>query len=95
VLPLAATTTTPAAQALSTAVCNDEKPPGPPRLMLITLAPCATAQSTPCATPNQVPEPPASSTFTGMILHDQQTPAMPAPLFVFAAMMPETNVPWP
>ena len=93
-LPLAATTITPAFHALSTDVCNPESGDVEPRLRLITFAPCDTAQSTPCATLNVLPLPVLSSTFTGIILHAQHTPAPPWPLFVFMATMLATNVPW-
>ena len=93
-LPLAPTMTTPAFQALSIESCSDDVPDVAPRLRLITFAPCETAQSMPCDTANVLPLPVLSSTFTGMILHSQQTPAPPTMLFVFAAMMPDTNVPW-
>jgi hypothetical protein len=92
-LPLAATTMTPAFQALSIDVCKPESGADDPRLRLITFAPCATAQSMPCATWNVLPLPLLSSTFTGMIMHAQHTPAPPSPLFVFIATMLDTKVP--
>src|ERR1700682_5472197 len=85
---------TPAFQALSTDVCKLESGVADPRLRLITFAPCDTAQSIPWATLKVLPLPVLSSTFTGMIMHDQQTPAPPCPLLVFMATMLETNVPW-
>src|SRR6476469_5022429 len=86
--PAAATTTTPRAIALATEVASTALLPGPPSDMLITLAPCPTAQSMPSATSASYPSPFASSTLTGMALTFQPTPATPAPLFAAAAMMP-------
>src|ERR1051325_2135072 len=71
----------------------------PPRLRFITLAPWSAAQVMPLATLAEVPEPVLSNTLTGMIfvlsvsepacpLHPE-IPAMPIPLFVSAAAIPD------
>ena len=49
----------------------------------------------PAAMLDQVPPFVALSTLTGMILTLGAMPAMPCPLFIAAAMMPATCVPWP
>ena len=48
----------------------------------------------PSATPKNVPSPPSSSTFTGMIAQPKASPAMPMPLLVASAMVEATCVPW-
>ena len=59
----------------------------------MTSAPLSAAQRTPLAMSSYAPLP-SSSTFTGMIFAPGATPAMPTPLLVAAAAMPETWVPW-
>ncbi len=61
----------------------------------MTSAPLSTAHSIPSATSRPDPDPVAPSTFTGMILHVQHTPATPSPLLDSAAAKPATDVPWP
>ena len=56
------------------------------------LAPWSTAQRMPSAMPAAEPEPLASSTLTGMIVHAAQVPATPMPLSARAAMTPATIV---
>ncbi len=70
-LPVAATTTTPASTArlLAIAVGSLSQLPGnapPPRLIEITSAPFATHQSIPAITSSANPEPPAPSTFAAI-----------------------------
>jgi hypothetical protein len=60
--------------------------------MLMTSAPWSAAQRTPLAMSSYAPLP-SSSTLTGMILASGATPAMPTPLLVAAAAMPDTWVP--
>ena len=86
--------TTLAAIARETALQRVVEEEEPERLMLITFALWLTAQSMPAATAAYEPDPPESSTLTGRILEASATPAIPVPLFVFAAAIPATWVPW-
>jgi hypothetical protein len=59
----------------------------------MTLAPLSAAKQMPRATSESLPEPLASSTFTGSTFAAGATPATPEPLPVTAAMIPATCVP--
>src|ERR687886_738754 len=59
------------------------------------IAPGCAAQMIPFATPASDPDPLELRTFTGMIGDETATPLTPTPLFVEAAAMPATCVPWP
>jgi hypothetical protein len=61
----------------------------------MTLAPRSTAKVMPAAMSSSLAAPFRSSTLTGMIRPRQAPPATPCPLFVTAAAMPATIVPWP
>src|SRR6478672_944516 len=94
-LPAATTTTAPLPTAYFTASCSAGSSSGPPSDRLMVLAPWSAAHVRPWMTSESEPPPWESSTFTGMTLAFQATPAMPSVLSVWAAMMPATMEPWP
>ena len=67
----------------------------PPRLMLMTSAPCSRAQSTASRmSPNET-KPLSSAILIGISVESGAMPAMPSPLLVSATIVPITWVPWP
>ena len=67
----------------------------PPRLRLMTSAPCSRAQSTASRTSDRAMNPSESATLIGIRVDPGAMPAMPSPLFVSATIVPVTCVPWP
>jgi hypothetical protein len=94
-LPAAATTIAPRWSTDVTASRNVWENEVPPRLRLTTRAPWSTAQTMPFEIGEYGPLPLASSTFTGTSEESNASPATPTALFVAAAAMPATWVPWP
>ncbi len=95
-LPAATTTTTfkRPAWKIASAIAVSPGPAGPPRLMLITVAPFDAANRMPFAMSELEPLPSPSSTRTAMICACGATPATPIPLSAIAAAVPATCVPW-
>ena len=100
-LPAAATTTTPlelaywiaCSRSVTRPVMTSACAPGSaPSERLMTFAPWSAAQRTPAAISSNEP-PSAPRTFTASSFASGAVPAMPVPLFVVAAAMPETWVP--
>ena len=97
-LPAAATIRTPASRAAVNVGWPSATWSGvsaPPRLMLMTSAPCSRAQSTPSRmSPNET-KPESSAILIGIRVESGAMPATPTPLLVSARIVPVTCVPWP
>ena len=97
-LPAAATISTPASRAAVNVGWPSATWSGvsaPPRLMLMTSAPCSRAQSTPSRmSPNET-KPESSAILIGIRVESGAMPATPSPLLVSARIVPVTCVPWP
>src|SRR3954453_2531068 len=85
----------PLLSAFETALHSAVDSPGPPRLMLITFAPCVTAQLMPAVIAEVRQLPSASQTLTGRSFDANATAATPRLVFVEAGAIPETRAPCP
>ena len=97
-LPAAATMRIPASRAAVNVGCPSatwSTVSAPPRLMLITSAPCSRAQSTASRMSEKATKPLSSAILIGISVESGAMPAMPSALLVSATIVPMTWVPWP